>query len=238
MVSKPSLSRKTSTVRNNADAGFLHRDSRVGSDLINQFHKSRLPAGCVKRNTTEGGGPLSPGETKQLDGIKKGKAEHAGKAKGSKNANKKSPSPDNAAGPPAQNFGGDGPAPETQAPAAASSAPPRGQQPQNGPPPFGASGAHTPGFAPQIKVDQPSKGGSSAEISIPRGLTPAQVLGQYQILSNLTGQSWDDFQAAIQAVKDEENAYSSLRSGRNNREDQNGRGTRAKNEVNGSPPSF
>ena len=235
MVSKASLSRKPPTVRNNADSDSLHRDSRNGSDLINQFYKSRLPAGCVEQNTTEGGGPLSARETKQLDGIKKGKAEPADKAK---KANKKSPLPDAAAGPlSAQSFGGDGPAPEIHAPTATSSAPPRGQQPQNDPPPFGAPGNHTPEFAPQINVDGASNESSTADIPIPRGLTPAQVLGRYQFLSDLSGETKDRFQAAIEAVNDEEKAYTSIRGGGNNRKNQNVRGTGKINEVNGSPLS-
>ena len=237
MVSDSSLSRKPLTVRNNADSGLLHRDSRTGSDLISQFFKSRLPAGYVERNTTEGGRPLSPGEVKQFEGIKKGKAEHADKVKGPKKAMRKIPSPESAAGPSsAQNFRYDGPAPEIQGPTAASSGP-RGQQPQDGPPLTGAPGAHTPGLAPQIDLDRPYNGSSTADIPIPRGLTPAEVLGRYSFLSDLTGQTKNDFQAAIEAIHDEEQAYASLRPGNNDRGQRNGRGTGDKIEVNGSPSS-
>lgn len=217
---------------------MLHRDSRVGSDHKDQFYKSRLPSGCVERNTTEGGGPLNSNEKEHAEGLNKGKPEHADKAKGRKRASTMSSSPDNAAGQSSsQNFGSDGPAPVAQATAAAPSTPPRGQQSQSGSPVFGAPGAHTPGFAPQVNLNRPSNGGTSADIPIARGLKPAQVLDQYRILSSLTGQSKDDFDAAIEAVTDEEESYAALRPRDNNRREQNGRGTGETNEVNGLPSS-
>ena len=199
----------------------------------------------MKRNNTEGGGPLSPGETKHLEGIKKSKAGPADKAKGPNKANRKSLSPDNAAGPSsARDFGYDGPAPELQTPPALASTPPSGQKSQHGSPVFGAPGPHTSGFAPRITLTSTSdasslsNGSIGANISIPRGLTPAQVLGQYSFLSNLTGQAKDDFQVAIEAIKDEENAFTTIRAVNNNRREQSGRATGRTDEVNGSPPCF
>ena len=243
------------TVRNNADTDFLHRDSRVGSDLINQFFKSRLPADCVERNSTEGGVSLSPGEVKQLDGIKKRKGEPTDKAKGPKNAVKKSPSPVSAGGSsPTLNFGGDGPAPEPHVSATPSSVSSTGQEPQDGPRVLGAPAAQTPGFTPQITLTSPSdgstttdgsspqnsptKGNPTTDIPIPRGLAPAEVLDRYQSLSNLTGPAREDFEAAIEAIRDEAAAYASIRPTDNNGEEKNGRRTEGANEVNGSPIRF